>query len=100
MKRSPVTLVSGEARHAEYPTTFAMPPLRLRQRLKPGWSVKLMFASGTHEERCWVLVTGKYLDGYEGTMLNTPILFHINLNKPVRFQAEHVIDIDRTPVPN
>ena len=71
-------LENADARHAEAPRSFFIPPLEHRRELAPGRLVKLVFAfdpprRGHSAERMWVEVTQRHRDGtYTGTLANDP----------------------------
>lgn len=88
------TLDDAEARSAEAPGSFFIPPAELRRSLKVGDGVKLIFrlerADGeTSVERMWVEVAATA--PYVGVLLNTPRLVGvIEAGDQVSFGPEHV----------
>jgi hypothetical protein len=102
-------LESGEARHAEAPTSFAIPPRQIRQSLLPGMMAKLLFvivASDEAEqaqqntERMWVSITEQNASGYLGRLVNKPFTIREGVEHDLRWGVElallpeHVIDIE------
>ncbi|OOG38364.1 hypothetical protein [Rhodanobacter sp. C05] len=98
-------LEDGEARHAEAPTTFEIPPAVERNSLQPGQIVKLMFrialsdANGEeseHTERMWVIVGGRVGTFYVGTLDNDAgCTNEFKAGLKVVFAPRHVIQIWR-----
>ncbi len=94
----PWTLDNAEARAAEAPRSFFIPPAELRRSLKVGDEVKLVFRleredGEVAEERMWVEVaeTGPYV----GLLRNAPELQGvIEFGARVPFGAEHVAAYD------
>jgi len=92
------SLENGEARNHEYPETFEIPSRELREQLKAGDLVKLLFTltngNDSQSERMWVIVTGGDSAGYEGTLDNDPVSTdRIKSGLKVTFKPEHVISI-------
>lgn len=106
-------LESGEARHADAPDRFSIPPRAERQDLQRGIAAKLMFAIETEDEesaieisveRMWVVVREKIDACYIGILINQPISFelanddtYLCKGAEIAFMAEHVIDTDTPP---
>jgi hypothetical protein len=101
-------LVSGVAMNQEHPKTFEIPPERVRQNVKIGDYVKLIFEiavpqseqfGGSSGERMWVKVTGKQGGYYLGTLANQPLSFDqtdaLKFGDRIVFLPEHVIRFDR-----
>jgi hypothetical protein len=98
-------LEDGEARHAEAPETFWLPPRRRRECLRPGELAKLIFRisvdddnEGVAVERMWVVVRETIPDGYLGVLDNEPGAIAENdelwLGTELPFSAKHVINIE------
>lgn len=97
------TLDSGVELHREAPETFYIPPSELRENLKPGDLVKLVFriefADEAHVERMWVCVTEVRTEFYVGILDNDPYCTdEIRSGMRVEFHADHVIQIWQDPV--
>jgi hypothetical protein len=98
-------LDDGEALHAEFPSTFEIPPASERQALHTGQLVKLIFripiavkdaAPSVVVERMWVVVGGVYAAKYFGTLNNDArYAKHVVSGLEVEFEARHVIQIWR-----
>jgi hypothetical protein len=96
-------LEDGEARHAEAPATFQIPPIGERERLAPGDLAKLIFRialDGQEEpafERMWVLVRERAGGAYLGLLDNDPAAIAENdalwSGVELPFAPRHVIDI-------
>lgn len=104
------TLLSAEARHAESPSTFWIPPSAERKSLRVGQAAKLLFCIESVDqeesldravERMWVIVVRLTGEGYVGILENQPnsILPDRNLAPGIEvfFRPEHVADIDSPP---
>lgn len=91
------TLMNGVLQNHKNPNTFFIPCEHLRNNLKPGTHVKLVFCSkkdNSFSERMWVLVTKKTDTGYIGTLANDPfIVDELKFNNEIEFSSEHVISI-------
>ena len=93
---------TGEALRRANPKTFAMPPKKLRNNLRPGDLVKLIFSwkkrpAGNHfgGERMWVCITWvnpKKKGDYSGRLDNVPCDLPIKVLSKVRFTAANIID--------
>ena len=96
-------LDDAEAKNAEAPETFFIPPVAKRAALVPGDRVKLLFAfeatpEGWNGERMWVEVTSVHGGTYIGRLLNRPE--HIETLAPgseVEFGPQHVAAYDWDP---
>lgn len=93
-------LGNGEARNAEHPRTFFIPPRAERERVRPGELVKLLFevanpAPGVPSaERMWVRVTQARGHRYVGALDSTPaFLTTIGAGDLVEFGPEHIISL-------
>ena len=94
-------LDNGEERHNESPESFYIPSRELRDNLKVGDLVKLIFrmedkinSENVSVERMWVEIKEKNNNFYSGTLDNDPngdVLIKCGLC--VNFNAEHVIQI-------
>ena len=98
-------LEDGEERHREFPDTFWIPSLEVRESLQKDQLVKLMFAitadGETQTERMWVIVREKTGDGYIGILDNDPYCTDkMKHGLEVRFQPRHVIHIYEVEVPD
>jgi uncharacterized protein YegJ (DUF2314 family) len=90
----PVTMLSGEAKHAEFPNTFYLPSLEERSNVPVGDFARIIFTDGDVTERMWVKVTKQFDDGsYLGELANDPAFLKLKHLDPVSFQAKYVIDI-------
>jgi hypothetical protein len=98
------TLDDGEEIQREAPATFSMPPRDLRESLRAGDIVKLIFRielrdRGTGEEyveveRMWVSVTDRTGAGYRGELDNDPYCTtDLRSGERVLFEPRHVIQI-------
>lgn len=103
-------LESGEARHAESPETFWIPPRNEREALEPGSGVKLLFIIETEDEsgieqgveRMWVIVKKRIEGFYIGILDSEPATFEpdpefLCRGAEIVFKPEHVIDISNPP---
>ena len=94
-------LDSCEEIHKEYPDTYWIPERELRDNLKCGDIVKLVFRMEEKEnpdevtvERMWVEVQEKVGDVYIGKLDNEPAgEVHVLCGQTVCFKAEHVNNI-------
>ena len=92
------TLDDGEELHKQFPDTFEIPEKDLRQNLKKGNIVKLVFLikdkTNSQTERMWVIVDEVKENGYSGTLNNDPYCTDkIKSGLKVNFEAKHVISI-------
>jgi hypothetical protein len=89
-------LLDAEAAHRTEPRTYSIPRRAVRESLRPGDYVKLLFAvvppAGWVEvERMWVEVIASGSDGYSGRLSNQPLhLPSLKLGDQVAFGPEHV----------
>lgn len=102
-------LRSAEKSHRENPDKFWIPELEVKQNLKRGDAVKLIFDfEGNGEdgqieiggERMWVIVKEKIDDFYLGILDNQPAGIDqgfLDKNSEIYFKAEHIIDIGYPP---
>jgi uncharacterized protein YegJ (DUF2314 family) len=93
------TLDDGEERHRDAPETFWIPTETVRNSLKPGQIVKLIFrievGDEVHVERMWVQVKERTPEGYLGELDNDPYCTtDLRAGEPVRFEPRHVINIE------
>jgi hypothetical protein len=99
-------LESGEARQSENPEKFWIPERALRDSLRVGQLVQLLFQiqgqddDGNAEvnvERMWVEVDGRIGGLYVGTLRNQPATIEagqgLDFKSRVAFRSEHIIDI-------
>ena len=94
-------LDNGEEIHNEYPETFEIPPREIRDNLKVGYLVKLIFRmeQRTNQEeisveRMWVEITEKKGSYYSGVLDNDPSTdVFVECGITVNFKAEHIIQI-------
>jgi hypothetical protein len=88
-------LGSGVERNREYPDTFPIPSNEMKELIRPGMSVKLMFEMRNGWcERMWVEVTSVKRNRLVGLLCNCP--GGIPRREPgakVKFRPEHIIDI-------
>ena len=94
-------LDNGEEIHNEYPETFEIPSRELREKLKVGDIVKLIFRMEERAnkeevsvERMWVEIQEKNGSYYSGILDNDPsgeVLVECGIT--VNFKAEHIIQI-------
>lgn len=114
-------LDDAQARHREHPDTFKLPPPELLAKLRPGHSVRLVFAlldladvvrDGlepysargvprlvVQHERMWLWLEREDGDALVGVLMNTPASTHSRLlpGARVRFQKKDVIDLELEP---
>lgn len=94
-------LDNGEELNREFPDSFWIPEKHIRESLKVGDFVKLIFSMeetiGSEEvsvERMWVEITSVYPDYYVGKLDNDPSGSDcVMCGQHVTFQPCHVIDI-------
>jgi len=98
-------LDSGEARHADAPSTFWLPDRERRESLQPGDLAKLIFCISVDDadepiavERMWVIVRERVGNWYLGILDNEPNAIAENdefwVGTEVPFSAHHVINIE------
>jgi hypothetical protein len=92
------TLDNGAELHREYPETFQIPPQSVRENLRVGDLVKLIFRiefdGEAHVERMWVQITEVRAEYYVGALDNDPYCTEeIRSGMRVEFHADHVIQI-------
>lgn len=61
----------------KYPATFEIPSAEEIAQLKPGWMVKVAFATGHYRfayERMWVILTSVNGEDLEGVLNNDPVV--------------------------
>ena len=98
-------LDDGEQYHQDAPATFWIPDLPVRQNLKPGDFVKLIFRIAIDNpeapvafERMWVIVSDVIPGGYLGLLDNNPTCIDENeflwSGIELPFMPRHVIDFD------
>lgn len=94
-------LESAEARHAESPSTFWIPPKQERHEVRPGQAVKLLFRIAEEAgsvDRMWVYVTTRIGEWYQGWLQNDPgAEVDLGPGSVIWFRAEHIADIDTPP---
>lgn len=76
-RKKPPELLSAEAAHKQDPRTYSIPRRAVRESLKPGDYVKLLFkvdppVAQVEVERMWVAVTGSRDGEYTGRLANQP----------------------------
>jgi hypothetical protein len=96
-------LGDGEQWHREFPETFEIPDLALREILRPGDLAKLMFRiaiEGAEEEeveRMWVIIRERTSSGYVGMLYNKPSSIPQNdrlwFGTELPFEYRHIIDV-------
>ncbi len=91
-------LDDAEEVNKQYPDTFWIPSRNIRENLKEGQLIKLLFrfSNGSEDqvERMWVSITKKFDHGYEGLLDNDPYCTKkITAGWKVNFQAKHVIEV-------
>ena len=92
---------NAESTHLEYPDSFWIPEKKLRESLKSGDLVKLVFRMQTIKdsddlsvERMWVKITKAGTDFYTGTLDNDPGgSVCLSYGQTVSFKPCHIIDI-------
>jgi hypothetical protein len=89
-------LGSGVQRNREYPETFEIPDEEAKLAIEPGVVVKLVFEmTDGWRERMWVEVVAVKRRHLVGTLRNQPVdIPRLDLGDRVKFQRDHVIDID------
>ena len=96
-------LLSAEAAHLASPRTFSIPRRIVRESLRPGDRVKLLFQvdppKGLVEtERMWVEVVKTERDRYVGRLANEPsVLTSLKLGDEISFLPEHVAAREAPP---
>ena len=100
LNRDSWELEDAEARHHEYPQTFAIPAQGLRESLQSEQLVKLIFkmrctdTNAIHIERMWVIVKGRQDGCYWGLLDNDSVQAGgLQAGLEVWFQPRHVVDI-------
>ncbi len=94
-------LDNGEELHQEFPESFWIPEMGIRESLQPGSLAKLIFrmeeTKGSNEvsvERMWVQVIHKDQNHYKGTLENDPAGSEcVKFGQTVHFQPCHVIEV-------
>lgn len=92
------TLLDGEKKHADHPTTFHIPDKDAKNTVTLGDHVKLMFEDDEGEiERMWVKVASVESGDnphLTGTLANDPIVIaDLHFGDHVEFTLNHIIDI-------
>lgn len=92
------SLDDAEELHRQFPDTYEIPDKKIRENLKAGDIVKLVFiiTDGVNSltERMWVIVNELNSEGYSGTLNNAPFCTDkIKAGQTVKFSARHVISI-------
>ena len=96
-------LLDAEAAHRENARTFSIPRRAVREALRPGDRVKLIFKvdqpkGGVETERMWVEVVEVASDHYVGRLADDPLaLTSLKLGDRIRFQPEHVAAREAEP---
>ena len=94
-------LDNAEDIHKKYPESFWIPEKAVRNNLKSGDIVKLIFRMLVKEnpeevevERMWVEINEKEDGFYVGKLDNDPMgSVHVKCGQEVYFKPEHVIDV-------
>ena len=93
-------LMDGEQLHRNAPATFEIPDLALREILRPGDLVKLVFEIDLDEpavERMWVIIREKISGGYVGMLINEPASIGKNDwlwdGTELPFEYRHIVDV-------
>lgn len=94
-------LDNAEEIHREHPDSYWIPEKEVRESLKPGEVVKLVFrmeeTKGSDDvsvERMWVEITNKHQGIYEGILDNDPSGSEcVKGGQTVYFQPFHIIDV-------
>ena len=94
-------LENAESRHSEAPDNFWIPSIEVRNNLRAGDLIKLIFSmedqeqpSERHVERMWVEVLAKEGEMYIGRLDNDPLSnVMVKADDTIHFKAEHVIAV-------
>lgn len=88
-----ITLIDGNVRNAQHPSSFFIPDDDEKHSLKVGSFVKLGFETVDRGgERMWVEITDILEDGSMiGTLVNTPIFTNLSWGDKVHFELRHVL---------
>lgn len=92
------SLDNGEELQRQFPDTFEIPDKKVRENLKKGDIVKLVFIikgkTNSQTERMWVAIDKINPDGYTGTLDNDPYCTDkIKSGLKVKFTPKHVISV-------
>jgi len=99
----PLNLVDASAVHREHPRTFSVPRQVVRESLRSGDVVKLLFAvvppvGGVEVERMWVRVDKKEGGRYSGRLANNPAYRRdLKAGHQIEFGPEHVAAREAEP---
>ena len=84
---------SGLGLHIQHPETFWVPDRQVKEHLRPGDTVKLMWAvKRSHGERMWVTITERKGDRFVGTLDNYAISAYLEPGESVQFHVDDIID--------
>lgn len=89
------TLVNGEERAKNNPTTFQIPSDYQKSKVTISDFVKIGFEEeGGFGERMWVSVTKRTENSFEGTLISVPLnLESIKHGDIVKFNSKHIIGV-------
>jgi len=100
MKQVSYALDNVVETNREFPDTYSIPSIEMRDNLKEGQVVKLVFRIVQDDEvdveRMWVIVKSKSKsnDTYVGVLDNDPFCTdQIKSGMEVRFQSQHILQI-------
>ena len=86
-------LRSGLEQHRQYPDSFEVPTDETKELLRPGDSVKLMWAVRRQPgERMWVRIIHRDGDRLIGTLENDPVFVFKDYGDTVKFHIDDIID--------
>jgi hypothetical protein len=93
-------LTSGVEMHEKHPDTFWIPSQEMKDSVRPGDCVKLIFSDGEGGgERMWVKVssivmTRRGIEFLKGTLANIPYHLPLEVGDPIEFGPEYIIAIE------
>ncbi|WP_336156711.1 hypothetical protein [Amycolatopsis sp. VC5-11] len=92
-------LKSGVKLNRLHPGSFWIPEEEEKDAIEPGTVVKLMFdQSDGWSEKMWVIVEKVGNRTFVGSLANRPLGFpRLDIGSKIKFQREHIIDIDFDP---
>ena len=95
-------LESAEERAKNFPNVFFLPDRNIREKVKTGYLVKLIFSGEeedgrTYTERMWVKILSRRKLMYRGELVSSPaFLKNLIPHEPVVFGPEHICEISKS----
>jgi Uncharacterized protein conserved in bacteria (DUF2314) len=87
-------LRSGVEAHKNHPETFWIPSEQVKDKVEPGFVVKLAFDLRGGGERMWVSVTAVKGDRFVGNLRSMPAFIpRLYAGDEIKFKRDHIIDV-------